>query len=106
MDPYTLPLLEMGVMGFIGKGYRSPAIKEALVRYGAVYMAAIGGAAALISRHIRQSRVVAYEDLGPEAIRELVVADFPVIVVNDALGNDAYEAGKAHYAGKGPKVKE
>lgn len=98
LDPYTLPLLEMGVKGFIGKGYRSPEIKEALVRHQAVYMAAIGGAAALLARHIKKSRIIAYEDLGAEAIRELLVEDFPVIVVNDTLGQDAYEAGKERYA--------
>jgi fumarate hydratase subunit beta len=98
MDPYTLPLLTLGVRGFIGKGYRSAAIKQAIVQYRAVYMAAIGGAAALLARHIKQNRVVAYADLGTEAIRELVVADFPVIVVNDCHGGDAYEAGRAKYA--------
>lgn len=100
MDPYTLPLLTLGVRGFIGKGYRSAEIKVAFVQHQAVYMAAVGGAAALLARHIEQSRVVAYDDLGTEAIRELVVADFPVIVVNDCHGNDAYEAGRAQYARK------
>ena len=98
MDPYTLPLLALGVRGFIGKGYRSGEVKQALVQHLAVYMAAVGGAAALLARHIQQSKVVAYGDLGTEAIRELVVADFPVIVVNDCHGGDAYEAGKARYA--------
>jgi fumarate hydratase subunit beta len=97
MDPYTLPLLALGARGFIGKGYRSAEIKQALIRHRAVYMAAIGGAAALLARHIKQSRVVAYADLGTEAIRELIVADFPVIVVNDCHGGDAYEAGRARY---------
>jgi len=90
MDPYTVQMLEQGVRGFIGKGYRSDAIKAALVEYQAVYFAAVGGAAALLARHITASRVVAYPDLGPEAIREFVVADFPVIVVNDVVGGDAY----------------
>jgi len=97
MDPYTLPLLEMGVKGFIGKGYRSAEIKEALVHHCAVYLAAIGGAAALIARHIKESRVVAYKDLGPEAIHELLVEDFPVIVVNDTFGGDAYKIGRTRY---------
>jgi fumarate hydratase subunit beta len=97
LDPYTVPLLAMGVKGFIGKGYRSPQIREALVRYHALYMAAIGGAAALISRQIKQSRIVAYEDLGAEAIHEFEVENFPVIVVNDTLGNDAYATGRASY---------
>jgi fumarate hydratase subunit beta len=98
MDPYTLPLLERGVRGFIGKGYRSNKIKEALVRHQAVYMAAIGGAAALLARHIVGNRMVTYADLGPEAIRELTVEEFPVIVVNDCHGGDAYESGRARYA--------
>ncbi len=91
MDPYTVQMLEQGVKGFIGKGYRSDAIKAALVTYRAVYFAAVGGAAALLARHITASRVVAYPDLGPEAIRELTVVDFPAIVVNDVWGGDAYK---------------
>ena len=83
MDPYTLPLLARGVRGFIGKGYRSSEIKEALVQHQAVYMAAVGGAAALLARHIVRNRTVTYADLGPEAIRELTVEEFPAIVVND-----------------------
>jgi fumarate hydratase subunit beta len=98
MDPYTLPLLAGGVRGFIGKGYRSGDIKQALVRHRAVYMAAVGGAAALLSQHIVESQIVAYPDLGPEAIRRLVIVDFPVIVVNDCHGGDAYESGRARYA--------
>ena len=98
MDPYTLPLLKRGVRGFIGKGYRSTEIKEGLIRYRAVYMAAVGGAAALLARHIVDSRIVSYADLGPEAIRELTVEDFPVIVVNDCHGGDAYESGRERFA--------
>jgi fumarate hydratase subunit beta len=97
VDPYTAPLLALGVKGLIGKGYRSAEIKEALVRHGAVYMAAIGGAAALIARHVKESRVIAYEDLGTEAVRELLVEDFPVIVVNDTVGGDAYVTGRMQY---------
>jgi fumarate hydratase subunit beta len=97
MDPYTIPLLQLGVRGFIGKGYRSAEIKQALVAYKAVYMAAVGGAAALLARHITASRIIAYTDLGPEAIHELTVADFPVVVINDCHGGDAYEAGRAKY---------
>ncbi|MDQ7029236.1 MAG: FumA C-terminus/TtdB family hydratase beta subunit [Ardenticatenia bacterium] len=92
MDPYTIPLLERGVKGFIGKGHRSPPIKAAFVRYRAVYFATVGGAALLLADHIVEARVVAYEDLGPEAIHELVVRDFPAIVVNDIYGGDAYES--------------
>ncbi len=90
MDPYTIPLLELGVKGFIGKGYRSTAVKRALCDFGAVYFAAVGGAAALLARQIVVDEVVAYHDLGPEAIRRLVVEDFPVVVVNDIHGGDAY----------------
>jgi fumarate hydratase subunit beta len=106
MDPYTMAVLEIGVRGFIGKGYRSAEIKEALVQYRAVYMAAIGGAAALLSKHIKESEIVAYADLGAEAIRRLVVEDFPVIVVNDCYGGDAYESGRARYARKSGEVDE
>jgi fumarate hydratase subunit beta len=98
MDPYTLPLLQLGVRGLIGKGYRSAEIKQALVEHKAVYMAAVGGAAALLARHISDSRVLAYDDLGTEAIRQLTVVDFPVIVINDCHGGDAYENGRANYA--------
>lgn len=98
MDPYTLPLLELGVRGFIGKGYRSAEVKAALIEHRAVYLAAVGGAAALLARHIVQNRTVAYADLGPEAIRELIVEEFPAIVVNDCYGGDAYETGRSHYA--------
>ena len=98
LDPYTEPLLRLGVKGLIGKGYRSPAVKAALIEHHAVYLAAIGGAAALLSRHVRSSRIVAYEDLGTEAIRELIVSDFPLIVVNDCYGGDAYVSGRAQYS--------
>ena len=106
MDPYTIAVLELGVRGFIGKGYRSAEIKEALVQYRAVYMAAIGGAAALLSLHIKESEIIAYSNLGAEAIRRLVVEDFPVIVVNDCYGGDAYESGRARYARKPGGVDE
>jgi fumarate hydratase subunit beta len=101
MDPYTIPLLQQGVKGFIGKGYRSPEIKRALAEYGAVYLAAIGGAAALLARQIKDSAIVAYEDLGPEAIRRMEVVDFPAIVVNDIYGGDAYEQGRQRYGRQG-----
>lgn len=97
MDPYTPKLLEMGLKGMIGKGRRSDAVREAMVRYRAVYMAATGGAGALISRAVRESTTVAYEDLGPEAVRRLKVEMFPAIVVNDILGNDLYEEGQKQY---------
>lgn len=91
MDKYTPILLDMGLKGMIGKGKRSQAVKDAIVRNGAVYFAAVGGAGALLSRSIIASEVIAYDDLGTEAIRKLEVKDFPVIVVIDALGNDLYE---------------
>src|SRR5680860_939813 len=100
MDAFTPRLLELGLSGMIGKGYRSPEVKEALVRHGAVYLAAVGGAAALIAERIKAARVVAYEDLGPEAIRELEVVEFPALVVNDAHGGDLYEQGRKRYERK------
>lgn len=91
MDKYTPRLLDMGMAGMIGKGRRSQEVIDAIVRNGAVYFAAVGGAGALLSKKILSSRVVAYEDLGTEAIREMKVEDFPVIVVIDSQGNDLYE---------------
>lgn len=91
MDKYTPALLDLGLKCMIGKGKRSKEVKEAIVRNGAVYMAAVGGAGALLSRSIVSSELIAYEDLGTEAIRKLAVKDFPVIVVIDSLGNDLYE---------------
>lgn len=91
MDKYAPALLDLGLKGMIGKGKRSRAVKDAIVRNGAVYFAAVGGAGALLSRSIVSSEVVAYDDLGTEAIRRLEVKDFPVIVVMDADGNDLYE---------------
>lgn len=91
MDKYAPALLDLGLKGMIGKGKRSQAVKDAIVRNGAVYFAAVGGAGALLSRSIVSSEVIAYDDLGTEAIRRLEVKDFPVIVVMDAEGNDLYE---------------
>ena len=91
MDKYAPRLLELGLKGMIGKGKRSREVKEAVVRNNAVYFAAVGGAGALLSRAIISSQVIAYDDLGTEAIRKLEVRDFPVIVVMDAAGNDLYE---------------
>jgi len=90
-------MLEQGVKLLVGKGKRSDAVKEALVRHGAAYLASTGGAAALLAARIKEARVVAYEDLGPEAIRELVVEEFPAVVINDAVGGDAYVAGVEKY---------
>ena len=91
MDKYTPTLLTKGLRGMIGKGRRSDAVVEAMKENGAVYFAAVGGAGALLSKHITKSEVLAYEDLGTEAIRRLYVEDFPVIVVIDSEGNDLYK---------------
>ena len=97
MDPYTPKLLELGLKGMVGKGRRSKEVKEAMIKNKAIYMAAIGGAGALMARAVKEARVVAYEELGPEAIRELRVEELPVIVVNDILGNDLYLEGQKEY---------
>lgn len=97
MDAYTPLLLSLGLKGMIGKGTRGPEVVEAIQTYHAVYFAAVGGAAALISKSIVSSEVIAYEDLGPEAIRRYEVVDFPVIVVIDAKGRDLYVEGVNHY---------
>ena len=91
MDKYTPRLLEMGLTGMIGKGKRQQSVLDSIVKNGAVYFAAIGGAGALLSKCIKKSKVIAYDDLGTEAIRELIVEDFPVIVVVDSEGNNLYE---------------
>ena len=97
MDKYTPALLDLGLKGMIGKGKRSQAVKEAVVRNGAVYFAAVGGAGALLSRSILSSEVIAYDDLGTEAVRRLEIKDFPVIVVMDSQGNDLYETAAENY---------
>ena len=97
MDKYTPALLELGLKCMIGKGKRSKEVKDAIVQNGAVYFAAVGGAGALLSRSIISSEVIAYEDLGTEAIRKLTVKDLPVIVVVDRQGNDLYETAIKQY---------
>ena len=97
MDVFTPRLLAAGLRAMIGKGNRSAAVREAIAQYKGVYLVAVGGAAALIARSIKQVEVVAYDDLGPEAIRRLTVEDFPAIVANDAFGGDLFEQGKAMY---------
>lgn len=97
MDKYAPVLLDLGLRGMIGKGKRSQGVKDAIVRNDAVYFAAVGGAGALLSRSIVGSEVIAYDDLGTEAIRKLEVKDFPVIVVVDSKGNDLYETAVAEY---------
>lgn len=94
MDKYTPELLDLGLRGMIGKGKRTQAVTDAIVRNKAVYFAAVGGAGALLSKQIKQASVVAYDDLGTEAIRKLYVEDFPVIVVIDSEGNNLYEMVK------------
>jgi len=97
MDPYTPPLLELGLKGMIGKGQRGKEVREAMKKYRAVYFEAVGGAGALLSRKIKSVEVIAYEDLGTEAIRKLYVEDFPVIVANDIYGSDLFTEGKSKY---------
>ena len=97
MDSYAPRLMAAGLKGMIGKGNRSQAVKDAMKEYKAVYLAAIGGAGALISKSIKKAEVIAYEDLGAEAIRRLEVENFPATVINDSYGGDLYEQGKAKY---------
>ena len=97
MDSYSPRLIAEGLKGMIGKGMRSQEVKDAMKKYKAVYLAAIGGAGALISKTIKKSEVIAYEELGAEAIRRLEVEDFPATVVNDIYGGDLYQEGKARY---------
>ena len=94
MDKYTPQLLDLGMKGMIGKGKRTQEVRDAIVRNGAVYFAAVGGAGALLSRQIIKSEVIAYEDLGTEAIRKLEVENLPAIVVIDSEGTDLYEKVK------------
>ncbi|MCR5815025.1 MAG: Fe-S-containing hydro-lyase [Desulfovibrio sp.] len=97
MDAYTPRLLACGLKGMIGKGYRKPEVVEAMKTYGVPYMAAVGGAGALISRCIKKYSVLAWPELGPEALALMEVEQFPAIVVIDCLGNNQYEAGQAPY---------
>jgi fumarate hydratase subunit beta len=98
MDPYAPALIERGLRAMIGKGRRSDEVKEAMTRHGAVYLGAIGGAGALLGRAIKDVEIIAYEDLGPEAVRKLTVEDFPAVVVNDLAGRDLYREGQQTYA--------
>ena len=97
MDKYTPSLLDLGLKGMIGKGKRTDAVRQAIIRNGAVYFAAVGGAGALLSKAILSSEVIAYDDLGTEAIRKLTVKDFPAIVVIDSEGNNLYETAIEAY---------
>ena len=100
MDAYSPKLLDLGLKAMIGKGLRNEAVREALKRNKAVYLGATGGAGALLSQRITAAKVVAYEGLGPEAIRELTVKDFPVVVINDMYGGDLYAEGRKKYERK------
>lgn len=97
MDKYTPTLLEKGLKGVIGKGYRDEKVAQAFVENNAVYFAAIGGSGALLAKRIKSMELVAYEDLGTEAIRKLTVEDFPCIVINDTKGNDWYKQSQENY---------
>ena len=101
MDIYTPRLLASGIRAMIGKGGRSLAVKEAMQKYKAVYFVAIGGAGALLAQCIKKVEIIAYDDLGPEAIRLLTVENFPAIVANDIYGEDLFEQGKAKYRREG-----
>jgi len=91
MDEYAPILMEAGIRGMIGKGKRSPEVRDAIVRYKAVYFGAMGGIAALMSACVKEAEVIAYEDLGPEAIMRLEIEDFPLIVIDDTARRDLYE---------------
>ena len=97
MDAYSPILIKEGQTGMIGKGKRGPEVIEAMKEHGAVYFGAIGGCGALLSKCIKKAEIIAYEDLGAEAIRRLEVEDFPVIVIIDSDGNNLYESGRAAY---------
>lgn len=97
MDAYSPRLIAEGLKGMIGKGMRSQAVKDAMKKYKAVYLVAIGGAGVLISKSVKKSEVIAYEELGAEAVRRLEVENFPATVINDIYGGDLYQEGKARY---------
>jgi fumarate hydratase subunit beta len=104
MDTYSPRLMAEGLKGMIGKGMRSGEVKEAMKKYKAVYLGAIGGAGALISSSIKKVDVVAYDDLGPEALRRIEVHHFPATVINDIYGGDLYEKGRAQFRIAGPSL--
>jgi fumarate hydratase subunit beta len=100
MDAYAPRLIELGLKAMIGKGARSPEVKAAMVKHKAIYMAAIGGTGALLSKQIKSNEIIAYEELGAEAIRRIEVENFPVILINDIYGGDLYTAGKQEFANR------
>jgi fumarate hydratase subunit beta len=97
MDAYAPTLLSLGLKGMIGKGKRSQAVRDAIRKYGAIYFGGTGGAGALLSKSVISSEIIAYEELGPEAVRRLDVKDMPLFVINDIFGSDLYEAGMLKY---------
>ncbi len=97
MDPYSPLLIERGLKGMVGKGARSEAVREAMREHGCVYFGAVEGTAALLADRVKEAEVIAYEDLGPEAIRRLLVEGFPVVVVNDLHGGDLYREGRERW---------
>jgi fumarate hydratase subunit beta len=97
MDAYSPRLISLGLKGMIGKGKRSQAVRDAIKQYRAVYFGATGGAGALLSKSVTSAEIIAYEDLGPEAVVRLGVVDMPLFVINDIYGNDLYESGTAQY---------
>lgn len=97
MDAYAPRLIELGLKGMVGKGERNSDVVEAMKKHGAVYFGAIGGAGALIAKHIKSSEIIAYDDLGTEAVCRIYVEDFPVTVVIDSYGNNIYEIGRNKY---------
>lgn len=98
MDPYAPALMEKGLRVMIGKGKRSDEVKTAMQKFGAVYLGAIGGAGALLGQAVKSVEIVAYEDLGPEAVRRLTVENFPATVINDLAGRDLYQEGQKNYS--------
>ncbi|MBW9144351.1 Fe-S-containing hydro-lyase [Clostridium sp. CM027] len=97
MDDLTVPLLQLGLTGMIGKGLRSQTVVDSMQKNGAIYFAAIGGAGALIANTIKECEIIAFEDLGPEAVRKLTVVDFPAVVIIDTKGNNLYETERIKY---------
>jgi fumarate hydratase subunit beta len=97
MDSYSPTMLKHGSLGMIGKGKRSQEVKDACKTYGGIYFGATGGAGALLGKQITSAEVIAYEELGPEAVRKITVKDFPVTVINDTYGGDLYQAGREQY---------
>jgi fumarate hydratase subunit beta len=101
MDPFSPLLIERGLKGMVGKGARSEEVKRSMREHGCVYLGAVEGTAALLADRVKEAEVVAYEDLGPEAVRRLVVEDFPVVVINDLRGGDLYIEGRARWRRSG-----